>query len=90
MATASEPIRIQTHTGMEPLSSSPAPSFELPAAALLAGLSFPLTSCLSLSLKETFVPSTVPPSAWVTLPGKVTDWEMSAELSSSMLSKFSV
>ena len=45
---------------------------------------------MSLSLKETFVPSTVPPSAWVTLPGKVTDWEMSAELSSSMLSKFSV
>ena len=65
MATASEPIRIQIHTGVELLSSS--------AAALLAGLSFPLTSCLSLSLKETLVPSTVPPSASVTLPGNVTD-----------------
>ena len=49
-----------------------------------------MTSCGLLSLKETLVPSTVPLSASVTLPGKVTDWEMSAVLSSSMLSKFSV
>ena len=73
MATASEPIRLQIHTGVELLSSSAAAPCELPAAALLGGSSFPLTSCLSLSLKETFVPSTVPPSASVTLPGKVTD-----------------
>ena len=67
MATASTPTSAQTHMGVEPL--SPSESCE---AVFLGALSFPLTSCESMSLKVTLLPSTSPPSASVTLPGKVT------------------
>ena len=70
MTTASTPTSTQTHMGMEPL--SPSESCVLPADALEA---FPLTSWGSMLSKVTLLPLTSPPSASVTLPGKVTDWE---------------
>ena len=75
MATAITPTTTHTQTGVEPLSSSSVEACLLLAAAFLGALSFPLTSCESRSSKVTLLPSTLPPSASVTLPGKVTLWE---------------